>query len=334
MDLSDRADAEFSHHEQIAIAEATPSPSPDEIKARGDMPASVLVRESWNAFAGGGKHVLDATGYVVAGLFDAVKELGNTMVSVDDELKKAGIDYTDEQRAEMSIKEGRVVGPDEPITMVGGMGQLIQKGTTALEPWVADTWESDNAVRKVTQALSGFIVTKRVSAATGLTKGLVSLGRSAVNGVTNPKALQAAQWAGKAGLNSLQAGVAQAWSMGADETIIDALVSLGVPRNETMAYLDSSEDNTEFENRVKNGITTAMASAALEPVVDFAVAPVLVKTLKSMKKVERCSRARRTRQKRSGIRRWLTRSVRRKSGTGSSRSSLSAFSATRRCRCT
>lgn len=263
--LRERSNAEFAHQDQLAVKEATPTPSPDEIKARGDMPASVLVREAWDASAAGATHVLDATGYVVAGLFDVVKNLGSGMASFDEQLRKYGVDYTPEERARISMKEDRVVPANEPLTIVGGMGQMIQKKTDALEPWVSDTWEHDNPLRKITQAVAAYALTKRFTQAAGIQNGMISLGRAATSSIAaGSKAAKAASWAGATGMEAFHAGVAQAWGMAEDETLVAGLESLGIPRSAVLEYLDSSEDNTEFENRVKNAVTTALGGGAFD----------------------------------------------------------------------
>lgn len=207
-------------------------PSPEEIKARGDMPATALARETWNAALGLGAKIVDVPGHVAGGLFDIADNLTNSFASFQD-------------LAEGSGMQG---------TMFGQLARYGRAGFDAVDPLTTpDPEDKNHPVRLLTNAIGGFYLTRSVGVLKNVTTALSQYGR-----------------VGVAGGDALTTAVASAFTLAEDANLINALRSFGVSEKEWFQYVDSDEDRPEFLNRINNGLTDAGAGLLIEPFIALA----------------------------------------------------------------
>lgn len=245
------------YEQQMAAA----SPTPEQIAERGAMPASEVIpsmaRKTWNVATKAAAPIVDIPGHVAAGLIDIPHDMNQFIADGN------------KMFAEMGVPTLRFGGPDGWMSWTYDP-QLEDTMTETLLNKVnldrkGDPGEEHSIVRTLTRGIVGFMLTKRIMAASGLTAALARMGQGALmaSRVTSPGVLSAAEWTGNTGMSLLQGALTDIWLLREDENIINGLRALGLPEYAWTEMLDSDEENPPMLNRVNNALAGAGFSALI-----------------------------------------------------------------------
>ena len=141
-----------------------------------------------------------------------------------------------------------------------------------------DIGDQDSVIRAFSKFIASFLITKRVTAAAGVTNAITGLGKSAggtartLGTLVNQRRAGdvvdvAARGSARIFDTSVTAGITDIWSLAEDENLVSFLHEMGMDED-WFSVLAYDADRSEFENRLANGVIAFGAGALIDPVID------------------------------------------------------------------